>query len=230
MFVSPRRDAPAARGSLPAIGTTKARPRGRDRPGARRTRVIEELLPAPCTDRAVRQQPGRSRPRPAEGAAAADARAETDHSAGGHLRPCLVQNFGVATTNWRSRRPQSVGCRPRSTSWLWRSEPSASNGFGMPPVDQMQQTPLGRRPGIRVQGAAVRRSCRVPGHPPRRVPGHHPGEPELRGGRAQYRGVSALPWPSSGRPRSPGQDALVYGAAGAIGSAAVQLLSGSGPR
>ena len=60
--------------------------------------------------------------------------------------------------------------------------------------------PCGRRAGIRVQRAAVRRPCRIPGYPPRRVPGHHPGEP-VRGGRTQHRGGSCSA--SSGRPRSP---------------------------
>jgi hypothetical protein len=52
------------------------------------------------------------------------------------------RTFGAATTSSRSRSQQAFELPPRSTSWLWRSDPLASNGFGMPPVDQMQQSRL----------------------------------------------------------------------------------------
>jgi len=50
------------------------------------------------------------------------------------------RTFGAATTSSRSRSQQAFELPPRSTSRPWRSDPSAGHGFGMPPVDQMQQS------------------------------------------------------------------------------------------
>ena len=52
------------------------------------------------------------------------------------------RTFAAATTSSRSRSQQAFELSPRSRSWLWRSDPSASNGFGISPVDQMQQSRL----------------------------------------------------------------------------------------
>jgi hypothetical protein len=40
----------------------------------------------------------------------------------------------------RSWSQQAYELPPRSRSWPWRSDPSASNGVGISPVDQMQQS------------------------------------------------------------------------------------------
>src|SRR5215217_2850848 len=58
------------------------------------------------------------------------------------------RTFGAATTSSRLRSQHAFKLPPRSTSLLWRSDALVSNGFGMPPVDQMQQCPGGCDDGI----------------------------------------------------------------------------------
>jgi hypothetical protein len=53
---------------------------------------------------------------------------------------------------------QAFELPPRSRSWPWRSDPSAGNGFGMPPVDQMQQS---RSDGIGTSQLGGRNPARV---------------------------------------------------------------------
>jgi transposase-like protein len=99
VFVAMRRDATATRRFFKhAIGTTKTTPMEVVTDLAPvYPAVLDELLPAAWhrTDRygnnhPVWQQPRRSRPRPAEGAAAADARAQTGpQRQGDHRRACL---------------------------------------------------------------------------------------------------------------------------------------------
>ena len=56
----------------------------------------------------------------------------------------------------------------------------------------------------------------------------HAGGPDLRGGRSQHRGFALRPGDDQGGEDPRGQNVLVYGATGAIGSAAVQLLKSLG--
>jgi transposase-like protein len=81
VVVFPWRDATAApRFFERAIGTTKVAPVEvvTDR-AATYPMVLQELLP-PAPNRAIRQQPGRGRSRPAEGAPATDARRKQDRA------------------------------------------------------------------------------------------------------------------------------------------------------
>jgi transposase-like protein len=107
VFVSPRRDVRAARRFFErAIGATRVMPvevttdQAAVYPG-----VLEALLPAAWhRTRPVRQQPGRVRPRQAEGAAATDARPQAGpFSQRDHCRPCLRPE--------RSSRPLRAGRR-----------------------------------------------------------------------------------------------------------------------
>ena len=68
------------------------------------------------------------------------------------------RTFGATTTSSRSRSQEAFELPPRSMSWPWRFDPSASNCFGIPPVDQMQQSPSGPQaaPAASVPGRHVR--------------------------------------------------------------------------
>jgi hypothetical protein len=64
----------------------------------------------------------------------------------------FVQNLRRGHYELAVEEPAAFELPPRSTSWLWRSDPSASNGFGIPPVDQMQQS---RRPSAAATSTKV---------------------------------------------------------------------------
>jgi transposase-like protein len=108
VFVSPRRDLAASRRFFErAIGTTRVTPIEvtTDRAAAYPA-VVDDLLPATWhrTDQYA-NNPHRMRPRPAEGAATTDARAQASpqcHGRAGWACPWW-RTFGAATTNSRSR-------------------------------------------------------------------------------------------------------------------------------
>jgi transposase-like protein len=165
VFVSPRRDTAAARRFFErAIGTTRVMPVEvtTDRAAAYPA-VLDDLLAATWhrTDQyantAIECDHGRltARRRPMRGRT-------QDRSAtvvvAGHA---LVQNLRRGYSELAVEEPAGLRLPPRSTSRVWRSDPSASNGFGTPPVNQMQQIPASsgrllvrwtafdqRRPGV----------------------------------------------------------------------------------
>lgn len=55
----------------------------------------------------------------------------------------LVQNLRRRHYELTVEEPASLRVAAAFDSSPWRSDPSAGNGFGMPPVDQMQQSPCG---------------------------------------------------------------------------------------
>ena len=145
VFVSARRDATAARRFLErAIGATKLTPvevvtdQAPVYPA-----LLEEFLPAAWhrteqyANNRVEADHGRlkARLRPMRGL-------KQDRSArviiAGHA---FIQNFGGATTNWRSRSPPIGGWWSRSTNWSWRSDPSGRGDFSLPWAGATQQCP-----------------------------------------------------------------------------------------
>jgi transposase-like protein len=161
VFVSARRNMSAARRFFErAIGTTNVTPIEvvTDRTSTSPA-VLEELLPAAWhrTDRYanshVEADHARLKPRlqPMRGL-------KQDRSAtvvlAGHA---FVQNLRRDTTSLRSRSQQAFELPSRLTSWPRRSDSLAGYGFGMPPVDQMQQS----RPGSPAARSGTR--CATPG-------------------------------------------------------------------
>jgi transposase-like protein len=148
VFVSPRRNTAAARRFFErAIGTTRVTPiEVTTDLAAAYPAVLDDLLPATWhrTDQYANNRiecdHGRlkARLRPMRGL-------KQNRSATVVLWPGMpwCRTSGAATTSSRSRSQQAFELPPRSTSWPWRSDPSAGHGFGMPPVDQMQQSRTG---------------------------------------------------------------------------------------
>jgi hypothetical protein len=110
--------------------------RGRNRPGAGVSGGAGcAAASAMAPYRPLRQQPHRMRPRAAEGAAPADARAQTGPQCHGRAGwACLGAERSVRLLRARGRgASKAFELPPHSTSWLWRSDPSAGNGFGCHP-------------------------------------------------------------------------------------------------
>ena len=185
MFVSPRRDTAAARRFFErAIGTTRVLPIEvtTDRAAAYPA-VLDDLLPATWhrTDQDANNRiecdHGRvkARLRPMRGR-------KQDRSAtvvlAGHA---LVQNLRRRHYELAVEEPAAGEWRSHSTNWFWRSDPLVSNGFGISPVDQMQQSPAwvcGLLAASRWTGAKYGGRCRAgpcrPPRPPAAAGGNHP--------------------------------------------------------
>jgi len=150
VFVAPRRDTAAARRFFEwAIGTTRVTPIEvtTDRAAAYPA-VLDDPLPATWhrTDQYAnnRVECDTGGSRRGSGRCAGASRTAVPRSCWLGMPWC--RTFGVTTTSSRSRSQQAFELPPRSRSWVWRSDPSAGNGFGMPPVDQMQQSHRQRPP------------------------------------------------------------------------------------
>jgi transposase-like protein len=144
VFVSPRRDAAAARRFFEqAIGTTKRAPvevitdKGSGLPGHAGRAATSSL----ASHRSVRQQPHRGRPRPPQGEAAADARAQAGPQRQDRdRRACLGPEHPSRALRARGRAADqpALGNRVRRAR-LGDLTPHGCHQFSVPRTHQTQQ-------------------------------------------------------------------------------------------